>query len=144
VTNRQDKKRIDYSLLHAVTFCPVFYCVAGGVPDGGVPDGIVPEGAVPFICPPGPPPEGAVPFIIPPGGVPEGAVLFVCAPGVPEGAALFPPVCGVSVDDWVDDETALPVDCCEVLVVLVQPAIMIPAMRIADAINMSILLLFMG
>jgi hypothetical protein len=74
--------------------------------------------------------------------VPEGAVPFTCAPGVPDGAALFPPVCCVSVDDGVDDETALPVDGVEVLEVLVQPAIMIPAMRIADAISMSILLFF--
>ena len=40
-------------------------------------------------------------------GVPEGAVLFVCAPdcGVPDGAALLPPDCWVSVGVWVDDET---------------------------------------
>jgi len=64
---------------------------------------------------------------------------------VPEGAALAacPPDCCVAVADGVDDETALSVDWVEVLVVLVQPAIMIPAMRIADAINMTILLLFM-
>jgi hypothetical protein len=75
--------------------------------------------------------------------VPEGAVPFTCAPGVPDGAALFPPVCCVSVEEGVDDETALPVDGVEVPVVLVQPAIIIPAMRIADAISMTILLFFM-
>jgi hypothetical protein len=109
-----------------------------------VPDGGVPEGAVPFICPPISPlggvPEGVVPSICPP-GVPDGAVLFVCAPacGVPMGVAL----CCVSVDDVVADETALPVEGVDVLVVLVHPAIMIPAMRIADAINMTIMLFFM-
>jgi len=106
------------------------------VPDGIVPEGAAPDGAVPFIIPPGGVPEGAVPFISPP-GVPEGAV--------PDGAALFPPACCVPVDDGVDDETALLLDGTEVLVELcVQPAIMIPAMRTADAINMSILLFFMG
>jgi hypothetical protein len=124
------------------------YRVVGGVPDGIVPEGAAPDGAVPFISPPCPPPEGAVPFISPPGGVPdgivpEGAVLFVCSPGVPEGVASFPPACCVSAEDGVDDETALPVDWVEVLEVLVQPAIMIPAMRIVDAINMTILLFFM-
>lgn len=103
---------------------------------------------MPFISPPCPPPEGAVPFISWPGGVPdgivpEGAVLFVWSPGVPDGAAPFPPACCVSVEDGVDDETALPVEGAEVLVVLVQPAIIIPAMRIADAINMTIMLFFM-
>jgi len=127
----------------------LFYCVAGGVPDGIVPEGAVPDGAVPFIIPPGGVPEGAVPFIIPPGGVPEGAVPFISPPGVPEGAvpdgaALFPPACCVPVGDGVDDETALLLDGTEVLVELcVQPAIMIPAMRITDATNMSILLFFM-
>ena len=105
------------------------------MPDGIVPEDAAPDGAVPFIIPPGGVPEGAVPFISPPGGVPEGAV--------PDGAALVPPACGVPVEDGVDDETALLLDGTEVLVELcVQPAIMIPAMRIADAINMSILLFF--
>ena len=124
------------------------YCVVGGVPDGLVPEGAAPEGAVPFISPPCPPPEGAVPFISWPGGVPdgivpEGTVLFVWSPGVPEGAAPFPPACCVSAEDGVADETALPVEGVDVLVVLVHPAIMIPAMRIADAINMTIMLFFM-
>ncbi|MFA7695512.1 MAG: hypothetical protein WCX63_08255 [Methanoregula sp.] len=48
-----------------------------------------------------------------------------------------------SVETGVEDETALPVDDVEVPVELVQPAIMIPAMRIADAINMTIMLRFM-
>jgi hypothetical protein len=44
----------------------------------------------------------------------------------------------------VDDETALSPDGVELLVELcIQPAIMIPAMRMADAINMSMLLFFM-
>jgi hypothetical protein len=88
-----------------------------------------------------------VSFIWPPGGVPDGAVLFVCALdcGVPIGVALAacPLACCVSVNEGVDDETALPVEGVEVLVVLVQPAIIIPAMRIADAINMTIMLFFM-
>jgi hypothetical protein len=125
------------------------YCVAGGVPDGGVPDGRVPEGAVPFIFPPISPaggvPEGAVPFICPP-GVPEGAVPLICSPdcGVPTGVVLAacPSACCVSVEDVVDDDTALSLDDVVVPEVLVQPAIMIPAMRIADAISMSILLFF--
>ena len=125
------------------------YCVVGGVPDGGVPEGAEPDGAVPFISPPiwppGGVPEGAVPFISPPMGVPDGAVPFTCLPdcGVPEGVALFPPACCVSAAAGVDDETALPLDDVEVPVELVQPAIMIPAMRIADAINMTMLLFFM-
>jgi hypothetical protein len=44
----------------------------------------------------------------------------------------------------VVDETELSLDGVEVLVELcVQPAIMIPAMRIADAINMTIMFFFM-
>lgn len=101
---------------------------------------------MPFICPFGGEPEGAVPFIIPPGGVPEGAVLFVCTPDgwVPDGAALFPPDCWVSVEDWVDDETALLLDWVELVPEsCVHPAIMIPAIRIAEAISMSDVLFFM-
>jgi len=124
------------------------------VPEGWVPDGGVPEGAVPFICPPGPPPvcppsggvpEGAVPFICTPDGVPEGAVLLVWSPagGVPDGViAVF---CSA---DWllsvtVLDEALLPDDWVE-LVELVHPAIMMPAIRIAEAISMSVMLFFMG
>jgi hypothetical protein len=50
----------------------------------------------------------------------------------------------VSVTEGVDDETAVSVDCWEVLVVLcVQPATRITAMRSADPISISILLFFM-
>jgi hypothetical protein len=91
-------------------------------------------------------PEGAVPFICPPGGVPDGAELFVCAPdcGVPDGAALLPPDCWVSIGACGVDDTEFSLDGVDVLDELcVQPAIMIPAMRIADAINMTIMLFFM-
>ena len=105
------------------------------IPPGDVPEGMVPEGVTP---------EGAEPFIIPAGGVPEGAVLFVCSLicGVPDGAAAA--VSMVSTEVGVDDVTTVPADCCEALVVLcVQPAIRITAMRSADPISISILLLFM-
>jgi len=138
---------------HCLAFF-LLYCDAGGVPDGIVPEGGVPEGAVPFTIPPGGvpegmvpegvTPEGALPFIIPAGGVPEGTVLFSCPLicGVPDGAAAA--VSMVSTGVGVDGVTTVPADCCEALVVLcVQPAIRITAMRSADPISMSILLLFM-
>ncbi len=57
-------------------------------------------------------------------------------------ASRLPAVCPSRTG--VDDETALPLDGVEVLCgTCVQPAIMIPAMRIADAINMTIMLFFM-
>jgi hypothetical protein len=114
------------------------------VPEGGVPDGIPPKGGEP---------EGAVPFIcIPAGGVPEGRVPFICKPagGVPEGVA-----------DWSDDPVATCVETAwgcsadaaglvtadwaeELPESDVQPATKIPAMRIAEATNMMMMLLFMG
>jgi len=117
----------------------------------GVPEGIVPEGAVPFIappvCPSGGVPDGAVPFISPPmpeGAVPLGAVPFICSPGVPDGATPLPAAaCWESVVAGVDVTPALSVDEEAEFVELVHPAIMIPAMRIADAINITIMLFFM-
>ena len=129
----------------------------GGVPDGGVPEGGVPDGRVPFIC-------------IPSGGVPEGRVPFTCIPsgGVPFEPADWLN-CGLSpVLAWpgvTDDDTplespatAVPTACVcsctadgEAVVLVwpdtlpvswVQPATSIPATRIADAINIMILLLF--
>lgn len=108
---------------------------------------MVPEGAVPFIappiCPAGGVPDGAVPFIAPAGGVPEGAVPFVCSAGVPEGAAPLSAGCGVSAAACEDVVTALPADEDVELVELVHPAIIMPAMRIADAISITIMLFFM-
>lgn len=118
----------------------------GCVPDGGAPPGGVPEGAVPFSIPSGGVPEGAFLFICPPGGVPDGAVLFTCTPGCRSVAAVLPDCtfsCCVFTGDAAGD-TVVPVDCGEVLVVLVQPATRIPAMRIADAITMTMLLFFMN
>ena len=134
------------------------YDWAGGVPDGispegFSPEGLSPEGAVPFICmPSGGVPEGRVPFIsIPAGGVPD-ADWFICisAGGVPEGATdeSEDPVAACDEVAWgcsadaaalvtADDTEELPES-------EVQPATKIPAMRIADATNMIIMLLFMG
>lgn len=117
----------------------------GGVPDGFSPDGLSPEGAVPLPgIPPGPP-CGAVPFIaMPSGGVPEGAVPLTClsAGGVPDGNAVSAApdvdfsdaagVCTAGLDVAVLPESD------------VQPATNIPAMRIADATSMMMVLLFMG
>lgn len=69
---------------------------------------------------------------------------FICSPGVPEGAAPLPAAaCWESVAAWVDAASALPVDEEVEPLELVHPAIMIPAMRIADAINITIMLFFM-
>ena len=108
---------------------------------------MVPEGAVPFIappiCPAGGVPDGAVPFISPAGGVPGGEVPFICSAGVPEGAALLSAGCWTSVTACEDEVTALLADEDVELVELVHPAIIMPAMRIADAINITIMLFFM-
>jgi len=135
------------------------YDAAGGVPDGGVPegfspDGLSPEGAVPFICmPSGGVPEGRVPFIsIPAGGVPEGAVWFICisAGGVPDGVTdeSDDPEAACTEDAWgcsADAAALVTSDGAEELPESeVQPATKIPAMRIAEATNMMIMLLFMG
>jgi hypothetical protein len=123
-----------------------------GVPDGGVPEGGVPDGTVP--SPAGGVPDGRVPFIcIPSGGVPEGAPAdwlnlglspLLVASVVPDDE----PVAGGSAEavfvicacedaevlpDWA---VVLPESC-------VQPAMRIPAMRIADATSIIILLFFM-
>ena len=122
-----------------------------GVPEGGVPDGIVPDGRVPLPCiPAGGVPDGWVPFIsTPAGGVPEGWVEFPCisAGGVPDGVPTTEPE-EVSVVDtcwpdgfcacaWLEDAVPASED------VDVQPAINIPATRIADAMIMMIVLFFM-
>ena len=135
---------------------------------GGVPDGAVPDGGVPPVPPDGGVPDGRVPFIcIPAGGVPEGRVPFICRPadGVPEGWVVLPCIsagcvpegvpavepedasvacwpegfaaCAVAVAcAWPEDADVLPLSC-------VQPAINIPATRIADAMIMMIVLFFM-
>jgi hypothetical protein len=123
--------------------------VTGGVPDGGVPegfspDGLSPEGAVPFPGMPPGPPCGAVPFIaMPSGGVPEGTVPLLCksAGRVPDGvtfsdipADTCPDAAGVCASAL--DVALLPESD-------VQPATNIPAMRIADATSMMIVLFFM-
>lgn len=138
---------------------PAYELAAGSVPEGVVPDGFspdggVPDGAVPFISiPPGGVPEGRVPFIsIPAGGVPDGWVpLFTCIPagGVPDGAADWSDdpaaACVEAAWDCVDDAGLEVADCAEELPESdVQPATKIPATRNTDAINMIIMLLFMG
>lgn len=127
----------------------------GGVPDGispdgGVPDGFSPDGAVPFI--PIPPSwEGRVPFIsIPAGGVPEGAVPFcISAGGVPDGAVLADELAALSAGADADCSTGAAVedaaDCVEEVPESdVQPATQMPAIRIAEATSMMMILLFMG
>jgi hypothetical protein len=88
---------------------------------------------------------------IPAGGVPEGWVVFpfISAGGVPDGVAAAEPddtaACWAGVvstcagaDDApvVEDADVLPASC-------VQPAMKIPATRIADAMIMMIVLFFM-
>jgi hypothetical protein len=120
----------------------------------GQPAGGVPEGRVPFIAmPAGGVPHGweVFPFM-PAGGVPEGLVVFPCisAGGVPDGVGASEPdkvaaACWAGVlsacdgtEDTPADEDAdvLPLSC-------VQPAMKIPATRIADAMIMMIVLFFM-
>ena len=125
----------------------------GGVPEGRVPDGGVPEGAVPL---PGPPdggvPDGRVPFIcIPAGGVPEGVPadwlnrgLSPLAAGSdePDDASLA----GCSAEAvfvtcaCASDDAGLPLAWAAELPESVQPITKIPAMRIADAISINIVL----
>jgi len=113
------------------------------------PDGGVPDGRVPFISiPAGGVPEGWVPFIcMPAGGVPDGWVVFPCIPaaGVPDGEMAETAgvvSCGTCVlsacAGAVDAE-----DADELLPSWVQPALQIPATRIADAMIMMIVLFFM-
>jgi len=99
----------------------------------------VPEGWVPFICRPA-------------DGVPEGWVVLPCisAGCVPEGVPAVEPedasvacwpegfaACAVAAAcTWPEDADVLPLSC-------VQPAINIPATRIADAMIMMIVLFFM-
>jgi hypothetical protein len=103
--------------------------------------------------PPGGVPEGRVPFIsMPAGGVPDGWVpLFTCIPagGVPDGAADWSDdpaaACAEAAVDCVDDAVPDAADCADELPESdVQPATKIPATRNTDAINMMIMLLFMG
>jgi hypothetical protein len=93
-----------------------------------------------------------VPFIsMPAGGVPDGWVpLFTCIPagGVPDGAADWSDdpaaACAETAVDCVDD-AGFNADCADELPESdVQPATKIPATRNTDAINMMIMLLFMG
>jgi hypothetical protein len=106
----------------------------------------VPDGRVPFISiPAGGVPEGWVPFIcMPAGGEPDGWVVFPCilAAGVPDGVMAEPDVavscgtCVLSACVGAEDADVLPPS-------WVQPAIKIPATRIADAMIMMIVLFFM-